>query len=90
MDQTDLGTNGVLHSYTIVHRSYKGISVPFVSAVIDMEGGGSVKGTLLDVEPVPEMLTFGMPVKVVFRCASCMNPEAEGYVSHFFVPAVDV
>ena len=89
MDQTDLGTIGVLHSFTIVHRSYKGISVPFVSAVIDMQEGGSVKGTLLDVDPVPEAITFGMPVKVVFGCASRMNPEAEGYLSHFFVPELD-
>ncbi|MDG2459457.1 MAG: OB-fold domain-containing protein [Luminiphilus sp.] len=89
MKQIDLGTHGSLYSYTVVHRSYKGVSVPFVSAVVDMDGGGSIKGTMLNVPPDPDELTFGMPLSVVFRCASCINPEAEGYVSHFFTPALD-
>ncbi len=78
---------GTLYNYTIVHRSYPGIRVPFISAIVDMEGGGTVKGNLLDIEPDPAKLSFGMPVKMVFRGAETANAEGAGHLAHFFVPA---
>jgi uncharacterized OB-fold protein len=74
-------------NYTIVHRSYPGISVPFISAVVDLDDGTSIKGNLLGVEPEANALAFGMPVKMVFRGAETANADALGYVAHFFVPA---
>jgi uncharacterized OB-fold protein len=82
-----LGERGRLYSYTIVQRSYPGIRVPFVSAIVDLDGGGTVKGNLIDVEPDPAKLRFGLPVEVVFRGAELANAEAAGHVAHFFVPA---
>lgn len=81
-----LGTRGTLHCFTIVYRSYPGINVPFVSAIVDLEGGGSVKGNLLEVPLDPSAISFGMRVDVVFRDAGCASPEAAGHVAHFFVP----
>ena len=86
MQATNLATTGTLYNYTIVYRSYPNITVPFVSAVVDLDGGGTVKGNLIDIEADPEKLSFGMPVEVVFRDASIANPAGEGFVSHFFVP----
>ncbi|MFT5137465.1 MAG: putative OB-fold protein [Halioglobus sp.] len=83
----DLGTSGRLYNYTIVYRSYPGITVPFVSAVVDLDSGCTIKGNLLDVEPSPENLDFDMPVEIVFRGAELSNPAGEGFISHFFVPA---
>lgn len=82
-----LSDRGALYNYTIVHRSLPGVTVPFVAAVVDLEGGGTVKGNLLDVEPTPEAIRFGMPVKMIFREADTAVAGGEGYVSHFFVPA---
>lgn len=82
-----LGDNGTLHSFTIVHRSYPGIRVPFISAIVDLEGGGTLKGNLLELPAEPQRLPFGLPVRVVFRDAGDANPEAAGHVAHFFVPA---
>src|SRR5438128_2656457 len=62
-----LSQKGSLYNYTVVYRSFPGVETPFVSAIVDLEGGGSLKGTLLDVEPVPEKLPRDMPVDVVFR-----------------------
>src|SRR5689334_23852397 len=56
-----------LYAYSIVHRSFPGVAVPYVSAIVDLDGGGSLKGNLIDVEPDPAKLTLGMPVDVVFK-----------------------
>ena len=82
-----LSRHGRLYNYTIVYRSYPGVAVPFISAIVDLDGGGVVKGNLLDIETVPEKLHFGMPVEMVFRGAELANPAGEGFVSHFFIPA---
>ena len=82
-----LGTAGTLFSYTIVHRSLPGVHVPFISAIVDLDDGGTVKGNLLEIEPVPEAIRFGMPVRMVFRGAEIANSVGEGFIAHFFVPA---
>lgn len=87
MDAIALSNTGTLYNYTIVYRSYPDITVPFVSAVVDLQGGGTVKGNLIDIEATPENVTFGMPLEVVFRGAELANPAGEGFVSHFFIPA---
>ena len=82
-----LGTKGRLYNYTIVHRSFPGIPVPFVAAIVDLEGGGSLRGTLLEVEPHPDKLPRDMPVEVVFRDTGQTGPDGRPFVSYFFVPA---
>ena len=90
MQPLRLATRGRLYSYTIVYRSYPGIRVPFISAIVDLEEGGTIKGNLVEIEPNPDKLAYGMPVRVVFRGAECaLGEEAAGYVAHFFVPDGD-
>jgi uncharacterized OB-fold protein len=86
MQSLRLGDQGHLYNYTIVHRSYPGITVPFISAIVDLEGGGTVKGNLLDIEPDPARLSFGMPVRLVFRPAELASSEGAGHLAHFFIP----
>lgn len=86
MKATALAQRGRLYNYTIVYRSYPGIKVPFISAIVDLEGGGTVKGNLLEVEPDPQHVHFGMPVRMVFREARIASAEGAGYIAHFFVP----
>jgi uncharacterized OB-fold protein len=87
LTEVRLSDRGTLYNYTIVYRSLPGVTVPFIAAVVDLDGGGAVKGNLLDVTPAPEAVKFGMPVKMVFREADTAVSGGEGYVSHFFVPA---
>lgn len=82
-----LARHGRLYNYTIVHRSYPGIKVPFISAIVDLDGGGTVKGNLLEVMPDPQQVHFDMPVRMIFQDARIANLEAAGYIAHFFVPA---
>jgi uncharacterized OB-fold protein len=49
-----LPTKGSLYAYSIVHRSFPGIDVPYISAVVDLEDGTAIKGNLINVEPDPD------------------------------------
>jgi uncharacterized protein len=59
-----LSNEGKVRAFTIVHRAAPGVPTPYVSAVVDLEGGGSVKSNLVDVEPDPEHVKLGMPVRL--------------------------
>jgi uncharacterized OB-fold protein len=86
MEARHLSDTGKLYNYTIVHRNFPGVPVPFVSAIVDLEGGGTVKGNLLDVEPDPKWIAFDMPVKVVYRDAGRKDKEGNSYLAYFFTP----
>jgi uncharacterized OB-fold protein len=87
METKRLSNQGTLYAYSIVHRSFPGVAVPYVSAIVDLEGGGSVKGNLIDVDPDPKQLPFGMPVEVVYKDAlGRKDAEGNSYLSYFFQP----
>ena len=82
-----LSNQGTLYAYSIVHRSFPGVAVPYISAIVDLEGGGSIKGNLIDVDPDAKKIAFGMPVEVVYRDAlGRKDAEGNAYLSYFFQP----
>ena len=82
-----LNNTGKLYSYSIVFRSFPGIEVPYISAIVDLDGGGTVKGNLIDCEPDPEKIDFDMPVKVIFDDAlGRKDKDGNSYISYFFKP----
>ena len=42
MEIIKLSETGILHSYAIVFRSFPGIDVPYISAIVDLDGGGTI------------------------------------------------
>jgi uncharacterized protein len=85
-----LSNEGTLYAYSIVHRSFPGVEVPYVSAIVDLESGCSIKGNLIDVPPDPKHIRFGMPVEVVFKHAlGRKDREGNPYVSYFFQPRAE-
>jgi uncharacterized protein len=87
MAAVKLSNSGKLYSYSIVHRSFPGIEVPYVSAIVDLDDGATLKGNLVGVEPDPEKIAFDMPVTVVFRDAlGRKDREGNSYLSYFFEP----
>jgi uncharacterized OB-fold protein len=87
LEPVRLSNRGTLYAYSIVHRSFPGIDVPYVSAIVDLEGGGTVKGNLVDVDPDPAKIPFDMPVEVVYRDAlGRKDREGHSYLSYFFRP----
>jgi uncharacterized OB-fold protein len=87
MDPVKLSDKGKLYNFTVVHRNFPGVPVPFISAIVDLDGGGTLKGNLLGVEPDPAKIKFDMPVKVVIRDAGRKDKEGNSYLAYFFEPA---
>ena len=59
----DLPPDGVLRTFTIVAFAAPGIPVPFVAGVVDC-AGTSVRANVVNVEPNPEHVWLGMPVRL--------------------------
>ena len=86
MEKKPLSNNGELYVFSIVFRSFPGIEVPYVSAIVDLEGGGTVKGNLIDVDPDPAKIQMGMPVQVVYKKAPRKDAEGNEYLTYYFQP----
>ena len=86
LEPTRLSNRGELYVYSIVHRSFPGVEVPYISAIVDLEGGGTVKGNLVGVEPLPEKVKMGIPVEVVYRIAPRKDSEGNEYLAYYFEP----
>ncbi len=79
---------GRLHTWSVVYRSYPGIEVPFVSAIVDLDDGLALKGTLRDVDI--GKLRAGMGVRLEFDDAGgASDREGAPYVGFHFVPEGD-
>jgi hypothetical protein len=87
MKAVRLSDQGKLYNFTVVYRNFPGVEVPFISAIVDLEGGGTLKGNLVDIVSSPEALKFDMPIKVVYRDAGRKDAEGRSYLSYFFTPA---
>ena len=87
LEAVKLNNTGKLYSYSIVFRSFPGIDVPYISAIVDLDGGGTIKGNLIDVEPDPEKIKFDMPVEIIFGDAlGRKDADGNSYISYFFKP----
>ena len=87
IEPVKLSNKGKLYSYSITFRSFPGIEVPYISAIVDLDGGGTVKGNLIDCEPDPEKIEFDMPVEVIFDDAlGRKDKDGNSYISYFFKP----
>lgn len=82
-----LAETGKLYDFTVIYRSFPGVDVPFVDAIVDLDDGAHIKGTLIDVEPDPEKIEFDMPVRLVYQEAVPVNGGGTPYLAYFFVSA---
>jgi len=87
MQPKKLSNTGSLYVYSIVHRSFPGVAVPYVSAIVDLDGGGTVKGNLINIDPDPEKIRMGMPVEVIYRNAPTKDADGNEYLTYYFQPA---
>jgi uncharacterized OB-fold protein len=81
-----LGTTGTVRSFTIVHRAAPNVPVPYVSSVIELDGGGVVKANIVDAGAEPEKIDLGMPVRLTtFACG--VDAQGTEAVAFGFTPA---
>ena len=81
-----LATTGKLRSFTIVHRTVPGVPAPYVSALVDLDGGGAVKANLTNVSPDPDHVKLGMPVKMTTFVAGT-DDDGTDAIAFAFEPA---
>lgn len=82
-----LANRGELYVYSIVYRSFPGIETPYISAIVDLEGGGTIKGNLIGVDPDPAKIKMGMPVELVYRIAPRKDKDGNEYMTYYVQPA---
>jgi uncharacterized protein len=87
MELIRLSKTGKVYSFSIVYRSFPGIEVPYISTIVDLDGGGTIKGNLINCEPDPKNIKFDMSVEVVFGDAlGRKDADGNSYISYFFQP----
>ena len=59
-----LANEGVLSAFTIVHRAAPGVTVPYVSGIVDVDGGGVVKANIVGIDAKPGSVKLGMKVRL--------------------------
>ena len=77
---------GELRKFSIVHRSFPGAETPFISAVVEFEGGGVLKGNLVGVDPEPEKIKLGCAVETSFQIAPKKDKDGNEYLMYCFRP----
>lgn len=81
--QRPLANDGTVRSFTIVHRAAPNVKVPYVSAIVDLDGGGVVKANLVDTDPIPESVRLGMPVRLTTFVAGVDDDGTEAVAFGF-------
>lgn len=82
----DLGNEGIIYSYTVVHQMpaggfYKG-TVPFIYAIVEMPAGVHVQTHLINIDP--EKIEIGKKVKAVID--TLFEDEETKTVTYKFEP----
>jgi uncharacterized OB-fold protein len=84
-----LEPEGVLLSFTIVHRAAPNVPTPFMSAVVELDGGGVIKANLIGVEPDADEIELGGRVRLVTFDAG-VDDHATTAVAFGFSPIAKV
>jgi len=84
--EVPLSRHGTLWVYSIVHQSLPGVPVPYVVGIVDLPEGVSVRCNLIDVDPTPEAIRFGMPVEMT-TSVSQQDKQGNDVVAFYFRPA---
>jgi uncharacterized protein len=85
-EEIPLSRKGTLWVWSIVHQSMPGVPVPYVVGVVDLPEGVSVRCNLIDVEPDPAKLRFGMAVEMTTG-VSQQDREGNDVIAFYFRPA---
>ena len=75
-----------MRTFTIVHRAAPGVPTPYISVVVNLDGGGVVKANLINVEPDPGSVQFGMRVKLTTYVAGVVDDGTEA-IAFAYEPA---
>jgi uncharacterized OB-fold protein len=81
-----LADTGRIRTCAVINRSYPGVPVPFVAAVIDIDGGGVVRGTLRGAIPSDPVAEVGRPVRICIEDSGQRDASGRAFYSQIFRP----
>jgi uncharacterized OB-fold protein len=84
-EEIPLSRKGTVWVWSIVHQSMPGVPVPYVVGVVDLPEGVAVRCNLIDVEPDPAKLRFGMPVEMTTG-VSQQDRDGNDVIAFYFRP----
>jgi len=80
MKPVALSNKGKVYVFSVVHQSFPGIKTPYVTAIVDLPDGVSVRSNLIEVDPLEAQKdpskVFNMPVELV---TSVVSKDREGH-----------
>jgi uncharacterized OB-fold protein len=86
----ELSTKGKIYVFSVVHQSFPGIKTPYVTAIVDLPDGVSVRTNLSDVQPEDLQKNpkkyFDMPVEMVTNVVA-KDREGHDVVAFSFRPS---
>ena len=80
-----LQPTGFVRTFTIVHRAAPNVPAPYVSAIVELDGGGVIKANLVGIECVPEAVPLGGRVRLTTFVAGVDDDGTEA-VAFGFTP----
>jgi uncharacterized OB-fold protein len=80
----DLATKGTVRAFTIVRRASPKVITPYISVIVDLDGGGVVKANLTGVDDA-SAITPKMPVKLTTWVAGTDDDGTEA-IAFRFIP----
>jgi uncharacterized OB-fold protein len=80
-----LSKRGKVYDWTIVYQSAPGIKTPYIAAIVDLDGGGTVRCNIEGIEPDPKNMRFDMPVEMYTEVVR-QDREGNDIVAYKFRP----
>jgi uncharacterized OB-fold protein len=81
-----LADTGRIRVCSVVSRSYPGVPVPFIAAVVQIDGGGVVRGTLRDATTERPGPAIGTPVRICIEDTGQRDAGGRPFYAHVFRP----
>lgn len=90
LNPMQLSDKGKVWVFSVVHQSFPGVKTPYITAIVDLPEGVSVRGNIVDVEPEdveknPKRM-FDMPVEMITNVVA-KDREGHDVVAFAFKPS---
>jgi len=81
-----LSQTGKVLAFTVVRRSFPGLPVPFISAVVALDEGGDIKVNLENIDADSPEVAVGLAVELIYKQAPWGDEKGNEYMVYAVQP----
>ena len=81
-----LSSTGKVLAFTVVRRSFPGLPVPFISAIVALDGGGDIKVNLENIDANSDAIRVGLAVELIYHKAPWGDEHGNEYMVYAVQP----